>query len=342
MAIQAVDIVDIIKTTLNELNSLKWTDISYDLQEYTFLPAILKKEKVTETSGSNIQWDIQTASNGSARGVGLYHVDNVNVTDTMQQAQIPWRHCTANYAFAEQEVAMNREPSKIVDLVKTRRHAAMVDLAKYMETAGWSKPTDSTDTTEPFGIPYWIVKNATTGFNGGNPSGFTSGAAGLDSATYSAWRNYTAQYASVTKADLIKKWRAAATKTNFQSPVDHNASLNRGDRYVYYTNYSALSDIEDIGESQNENLGRDVASMDGQIVFRKNPIKYVPKLDADTSNPVYGVNWGVFNPIFLKGFYMLEKGPFMAPEQSTVQRVTIYCTWNMKCVDRRRLFVLYV
>ena len=32
-----------------------------------------------------------------------------------------------------------------------------------------------------FGVLYWLVYNASTGFNGGNPTGFSAGAGNLDS-----------------------------------------------------------------------------------------------------------------------------------------------------------------
>ena len=45
----------------------------------------------------------------------------------------------------------------------------MIALAELVENAGWTKPASSSDETEPYGLTYWIVKNATTGFTGGLP-----------------------------------------------------------------------------------------------------------------------------------------------------------------------------
>ena len=42
-----------------------------------------------------------------------------------------------------------------------------------------------------------------------------------------------------------------------------------------YVNEDTMSSLEDLGEAQNENLGRDIASMDGQIIFRRVPIIWV-------------------------------------------------------------------
>ena len=82
-ALQASDIADLITTTQKDLGRMKWTDISYSLQEHVALPMILQKEKVSYQSGNALQWNVQTATSGAAKDTGLYAIDNVNVTDVM-------------------------------------------------------------------------------------------------------------------------------------------------------------------------------------------------------------------------------------------------------------------
>ena len=339
MALSAEQIADLVTTTQRELGKLRWTDMTGDLQEYVAMPKLLKKEKVQFQSGYGIQWNLMKGTSGAARNVGLFNTDALNVADQMITANIPWRHSTTSYAFERREIAMNREPARIVELIKTRRADAMIDLAKLCETDFWSKPTDSNDQVRPFGVKYWVVGNASEGFNGGNPSGFSAGAAGLDAATYPRWKNWTAEYAQIAKDDLVVKWRKAATFTKFMPPVEIK-DYNRGDRYGYYTNYTVFGKLETILENQNDNLGNDLASKDGAVVFRKTPVTWVPELDADTTNPLYGLNWGVFFPVFLSGEYMREDPPEKAPNQHNVMHVFVDSTYNNKCTDRRRLFVL--
>jgi hypothetical protein len=275
---------------------------------------------------------------GAARNTGLYATDSVNVSDVMKQGSIGWRHSTTNYAYERREIAMNRDPARIVELLKIRRADSQISMAELMETNLWSAPSSSTDEESPHGIPYWFVKNATEGFNGGIPSGF-SDVGGLSPTTYPRWSNWTAQYTTVSKTDLIRKWRKASVFTNFKSPTEI-PSYNTGNRYGYYSNYAVVGTLEEILEAQNENLGNDIASKDGQVVFRRNPVVWTPKLEADTQNPVYGINWGTLKPVFLKGEYMREEGPTKAPNSHTVHQVFVDCTWNMICRDRRRNFVL--
>jgi len=337
--LQADDIVDLITITQKDLGKMRWTDLSYDLQEYVALPSLLQKEKVAYGSGYGMQWNVMTGTSGATKDVGLYEVDSVNVSDVMTTGSVPWRHMTTNYAIERREIAMNTGAAQIVDLVKIRRHDAMVDLAKHLESRFWAKPDTSADNLRIFGVPYWIVYNATEGFNGGNPSGFSSGAAGLDSGTYTNWKNWSANYTAGGGGDLVAKWRKAATFTNFKAP--HAApAYGQAARYGYYTNYAVISDLENRLGGQNDNLGYDIASMDGKVVFRGTPVTWVPNLESFAGDPVYGINWGQFKPAFLSGEYLREEGPVKASNQHTVFQTHLDLTMNIMCTDRRSNFVL--
>lgn len=334
---------DLVTISQRELGKLRWTNIATDLQEYTAMQRLLRKKKIRFDSGTHVQWNVMVDYVESAKNVSLWGVDSVNVGDAMKTAYIPWRHCTTNYAIDRREVKMNSGAAKIVDLVETRRAQAMIALAELMEKNFWGKPADSGDELTPYGVQYWIVPNSTKGFNGGNPDGFSDGPGGLDASTYENWRNYTATYEQITSADLFAEWREAATKTHFKSPVKHR-DYETGAKYEYFTNYTVLGEIERILELRNDNLGNDIAAYDGRAVFRRTPIIWVPYFDSDDwdgeLNPVYGINWGVFNPVFLRGEYMAEETG-KAPNQHTVSVTHIDCTINFRCTNRRRTFVLY-
>ena len=343
MALQAAQIADLISVTLKDLGRLKFSEIASSLTDYVALPNILQKEKVQYQSGTAVQWNVMHAQSNAAKNVGLYESDNVNIADVMTTANAPWRHCTTNYAFERREIQMNANPARIVELVKTRRADAMISLTELMETNMWSAPASSSDTLKPFGIPFWIQAPTAgqEGFLGKNPSGFSGGAGDIDSdqEKFSGWRNYVADYTTINKTDLIRKWRKAAVFTNFKSPVPH-ASYNTGNNYAYYTNYDVIGRLEEVLEAQNDNLGNDIASKDGLLSFRQNPVVYVPKLDTDATDPIYGVNWGVLKPAFLSGEWMKEEGPNTVPGQHTTFQVFVDCTLNYICTDRRRLFQL--
>jgi hypothetical protein len=184
----------------------------------------------------------------------------------------------------------------------------------------------------------WIVKNATEGFNGGAPTGYTT--IGLNPTTYPRWQNWTAQYTAVTRDDFIRKARKAATFTNFKPPVEGIPTFHTGNAFGYYTNYGVIGPLEEALESQNDNLGNDVASKDGQVMFRRTTVTWVPILERDTTNPFYGVNWGSFKTMILNGWWMKETNVPIYPGQHTVSAHFLDSTYNFVARNRRCHFVI--
>lgn len=343
MALQASDINDIINTTLATVESPSWTNLTTTQQNFIALPKLLKKEKVVEEDGYQIEWRVQVGTSGSAQNVGLYATITPNVGNTFASASIPWRHTHADYSFDRREFTMNSGKSRIVNLVKGRRLDAYVDLSKRVESDFWGKPATSADTSTPFGAKYWIVYNASEGFTGGDPSGFTSGAAGLATATYPEWKNQSYTYSAVTKEDVVADWRKAATLGNFVCPVaDEEPQQGRGaQRYGYYTMYSVLAQLETLAENQNDNLGNDMASKDGQVTFRRTPVTYVAQLDSETTAyPIIGIDWSVFFPVILKGENIREDPVRTPSDQPTVSVKDIWLSYNWKCTSRRNNFII--
>jgi hypothetical protein len=343
MSVTATDIADLVLGVLYDLGAQKFQNIAQSLQHYEVFSKWFKKDKVMFDSGIGIQRTLLNKLGTAAAHVGLMDPIQVNITDVLDQLQIPWRHARTHWGLIYQtDILMNSGKSQIVDTVKARRASALINLVEELEDRGWAAPSSSSDKTLPYGLPYWVVTNATTGFNGGAASGHTlvAGVSLTDSPTF---KNYTFQYTNVTKADLIKKLRTAHRKIRFVSPIninDYRGSI--GENYRLYVNEATLASIEDLGEAQNENLGRDIASMDGVITFRRNPIIWVPKLDADTTNPVYMIDHSTFYPVCLKGDYLRESEAIQAPNQPNVYTVVTHLTYNYLCVDRRRNAVGYV
>ncbi len=334
------DIQDLVLSTLEELGRGRWTDMTSDLQDHIAMRRILNERAVRMQGGKHVQFNAQVRTGQAAKNVGLAATDDVNVVDVLTQGQVPWRHSTTNYAWDRREFNMNNPSAKqIVDLIQVRRNSAWIDLAELMERNFWGKPSDSSDKLTPMGIDYWLVRNTTEGFNGGDPAGFSDGAADLPVSEYPRWQNWTAQYEDVSKTDLVRKMRKAARFCRFRAPVPH-PDYNTGDNYGYYTNYNVVGTMEELLEAQNDSLGNDVASKDGQAMFRRRPVEWVPFLEDDEGDPVYGINWGVFHPFFLSGEYLREDPPQKNPFAHTVVEVHVDLTYNFICRDRRRQFII--
>ena len=107
------------------------------------------------------------------------------------------------------------------------------------------------------------------------------------------------------------------------------------------SNYAVVSVFEESLESQNDNLGHDIAPMDGLPTFRKIMIECVSYLDTDTDNPVYGVNWGTFKPFIKTGWNFKESPAMRIPEKHTCIAVHTDLSYNFVCYDRRQNYVLH-
>ena len=343
--LQATGLADLVATTLNELGENKFTDMMSDYQDTVALKRLMKKNKTTFKAGTEIQFNAMVDHNHSARYVPLGAPDIVDINNVMITGKIPWRHMTWNFAIERREIAMNRAPRQIVDLVKTRRLAALGSAIIKFEEQFWKTPSVDDDLL-PYGIPTYIVKSNTAasaanadGFNGSVPSGWTN-VANINPTTYPRWKNYATQYTAVTKDDLIRKWRRASVKTNFKPLIDGMPTYNTGDDYLFATNYSVMGPLEESLEAQNDNLGNDIASKDGMVMFKRAPVLYVKELELDTTNPVYGINFGELSCVGLLGEWMHETQIAVDSERHTMSTTHTDCTYNMQCRNRRRQFVL--
>lgn len=360
-AVTPQDVADLVASILPDLDRMNWEQIAQNLQDYEMMSHWLKDDKIIFGDGIAIRKNLLTQLSGAASHTGMTDTDDVDIPDLMDDITVPWRHAQTKWGYHYQtDILMNRGKSTINDTVKPRRQAAMIDLAEELEKKAWQVP-NTTDKLNPYGLPYWIVYNATTGFNGGYPTGPDGNAhttiAGLSLTDSPKFKNYTAQYAAVSKVDLLPKMRTALRKTNFRSPVTKDEmSTPRGKDRRYYCDEATCSEFENLGEAQNENLGRDLApytagsghggvqEVDGTLTFKKNPIVYVPQLDDTTvftaaTSPIYQIDHAVFYPYCLKGDYLRETGPVVAPNQHNHFRVFLDLTYNIICVNRRRCAV---
>ena len=335
-------ITDMVVATRDKEDKFVWTDLVHDLQEFHAVPQILKKKKVQFAGGRGWKTTVMTKHSGAAKNVGLFQENTYDVQDVLTSVRVPMRHVNTNYSFDLREPDMNQGDEQIVDIIKVRHADSMASLVERIETDFWSKPENSDDVTTPWGVYMSLVRNASEGFYGGNPAGFASGYGGLSSVTHPKWRNWTGIYSHVTKADLLRKMGNAYDHIHFVSPTDMPQNQQGADDYAIYVNYETKQALEELGEARNENHGSELQNYAGRMTFRGNPIKWAPFLDADTTNPILFINWAVFFPFFLRGWFMrLTKPTAGDPRQPNVIRCNVDTSYNFFCKNRRRLAILY-
>lgn len=342
MPLQLEGIDDFVQATLPKYKTIRWTDISTEFPNY-MAPRLIKERGVSEDGGRNIEFRVQTRTSGTFRMTGLYDTDQTGVQDLLISASIPWRFATVNWSYDLREPMFQSSRETIIRLLQVREHAARTDMVMGLEAQLWGSPSASTDETNMHGIPFWLQKDATTtpsgAFNGGNPSGFSAGAGNIDSTLYDGWRNWTFGYSSVTTDDLIKKVKKAMVFTDFEAPDPHpELKYGKMDRCIY-TTYAVVEALERLAETRNENLGSDVARYMGQVTIAGVPVKTSFYLNAnDSTDPLYGVDFGVFRPFVQKGLNMYRQN-VKAARQRMVRDVHLDLGMNFACVNRRRCFV---
>lgn len=341
MALMPDQIDDFVSLTLSKFKRNKWTDLSLEHTQYVS-STLNTKKKVREQGGKDISWRIKVKNTGNARNTGMFDQDQTNVDDVMISASIPWAMQTTNFSYDIREDLFQSGPETIIRELEVREHDALSDMAELSEENLWSAPTSSSE-SRPMGVPFWLQKNVTEpdgGFTGGNPSGWSGGAAGVDSNTYPRWRNWAFKYTTVTSDDLIRKIKKSITNTNFVAPVPHpELGFGKPD-WCMYTTYRTLEPMERLAETRNDNLGNDLARYVNNVVVGGVPVKYVPYLEAnDTSDPIYGINWGAFRPIVKTGWDMKRHKPKVSARQRNVREVHYDNSCQYACYNRRTCFV---
>jgi hypothetical protein len=348
MSLQASSIADSLIASLNQLDRLKFTDLMSNYNNTIALKRIFREKKATIESGPEVQFNVIFDTNKSARHVPLAYVNRIDIPNVLGNGKMPWRHTTWNWALERRLVAMNAGNSKIIDLAQSQRIASLGDAILLFERTLWTFPA-STDDVTPVGIPYFVVKSATdaatdttaNGFNGGAPSGYTLVANINPSTQFNGrYKNYADAYTSISKTDLISKMRRAQYYTDFEPLVDDIPQHDLGNDYQVLTNYKVRSKMVEILESQNEDLGSDIAPMEGKVMFLRTPIVAVKQLDNDTDDPLYMLNWGVMGAQALRGEWMNEQHFKAELNQPTISATVTDCSWNLWCTNRRKQAVL--
>lgn len=342
MGLTPEQIPDIIGLTLNYYLKGKWTDLSMEFPDY-IASNLINDKNVTEFGGPQITFQLQVRNNGLARVTGMWEPDVTDVSDLSISGTVPWSLLTVNWSYHAFESEVQTDRETIVQMVVMRDHAAKNDMVKLNESLLWGQPSATgQNSTNPRGIAYWLQKasSANAGdFVGGNPSSGLN-RAGIDSNTYTSWKNFAWTYTNPTVDDMIKKVKNSIYMTQFIAPNPMpEIAYGKADRTIYTTR-AVQEPLERLAENRNENLGSDVAKYYQTVTIAGIPLKAVHYLDSnDSTNPLYGVNWKVFRPYVKKGANMRKTVVTPGRPQHLVTTVHYDTMMNYVCFDLRQCFV---
>lgn len=337
-------IVDLLKSTFPRIEKDKFNQFAYTLQRYPSVDYLMQEARKELTGSPEVKFLTMWRDSGSARMTGLLENDSVNQRDVMLEGKINWRHTTVNYLIVHQtDILMSQNsPDRIVATLKQKRQAAIAALVKLMENQIWSSPSSTSDKLTINGVPYWVVKNATAGFNGGAPTGHTT-VGEIDPSTYTGFKNYTGTYGTLNKQDGIKKLRQMAKKIDFKPPRMANIpayGAMKTNPFRIYMNFTTHDAYEEVLEGQNDNLGSDARPYGNEAVFSRAPIILTWQLDDDSDNPIYMLNHNSLRCHLLKGD-VLRETVRDSPHNHNAAEVHQDLTWNICCDSRREQGVIY-
>ena len=346
MATQLENLPDLVLSTISEYEKKGVVDLFQTLQSYQ-ARSVIGKMTQESCASHGYKWNAVVASNNAAEMVGVAATGNPTIGNLQAQASINFRRARTYWAYDDEEMSANDGGAeRIVDMIKVRQMDAMRSLADVMENQFWSRPTSISDDLSMHGIKYWLVQNATTGFNGNLPGGSFTDVAGIAS-TYTGWRNFTGAYSAVDTANFINLLDEASYKCDFEPPVDFANIGGAGElRHAYYTTFETQRAMTRLMETRQDNIGPenapDLGRYFGKGIYRNVPVIAVPWLDQNTSNnPFYGISFDTWKYKYLKGWKQKVYKPAKDSHQPTMNVVWTIAQGNFICLNRRRNFVLY-
>ena len=340
VSFDAID--DFALSTLAYFHKQKVVDISLPLTKYIAQSMMFTGKKYFPPIGKNMIWNIQIDNDDNIKYSDLFDTDATSIQSLQVQAELPLRKYTTNYSWDIDEELFQTDQTTIVNTLKLRYHSMQNRVAEFREQGLWTAPASTSDKRHN-GLPYWIVKDPSTtaegAFNGIYPTGHTT-VAGVDASTNDGFRNWTFGYTTVTEDNLITRIRKAMRNTEFEAP-DPGMELKMGpSQCQIFTTESVISSLERLAETRNDNLKSDVMRYYNQVTINGCPVMHVPYLtNNDSTNPLYGVNWGWFRPCGKKGADM-RRSAVMTPGNQHTTRVVHFDTWeNYACFNRRTQWV---
>ena len=348
MAIEMPGTADILIAALPNRGKGEFEDLSLPLQDYPTID-LLKRNTLVVT-GTGIRRRIGFEDQGTARHVDMYEPDVSTFRDVLKEVTQDVRITQAHWVVNDVEIAeAGTNEEKIVDMARIREQGCNVSILKLQEDDCWTfGPATSSDKKTPMGIPYSINKattsaitSATYGFEAAAPSGHALGRFGQLHARHANWCELMGS-GDWTRAGALFRMKRMAYRTNFKTQIPNalpGTSKEPPQRGIY-CNWTAYNELETLGELSGENKTKELAWWGGVFTFRGTEVMPIPRLDADTSNPVYFIDHSTFCYLVLKDFEMRRTIKSQYPDHLST---TVYkdMIWNTFCMALRRNGILY-
>ena len=305
--------------------------------------------------GDSIQWNYVYEFAGNAEMSEMFDQRSYNQTSASATASVDMKFIANAVAFEERILKMQSNTAQIVDYMSTEVQRGVGAYVELLEHQIWGKPTaDGQNVIN--GITWWVTANATEGFNGGAPSGFST--RGGISTAYTRGNNYTNTFTAVSEGDFVTKMSKAIRKTGWKSPapMPGQGKYVKFDRCIYTgdTNYGQYESFirgnnESIGvdmgwAGQNDKIHPSMVSLGKMISIYGVPFVYAPVLDGShlglsATRDVFCLDHTCLFPVIMERDY---KTPFVRSDNNArVIKREDHTSFNLKCTDLSRQSRLY-
>ena len=356
MALTIDQIDDFVSSYLQKFPMGKWQDISSPLQKYYFASRLFDKSAKREMSTSQCKWKLKIDNNENFKVVGLYHRDSSDRRNVLTEGELKWGMTNTNYHYDIDEEVFKKGADEIVDYMNLQEQGLMQDFFEGMENLmfGEGPANPTVNPFPPVSLLWWITatsdgttdNNATEGFNGHSPLGWTAnGVGGISTATYDQWRNRTFPYTNVDRDDFVEKVINSMDLCTFTPPVSRSDIKPEGEhRWELLTTHSRVAESRKLLQLGNDNIGDDLAARSGAVFIRGVPMVWVPAwTNASSQNQrddgiILGVDWNSFDCFYASGRSQRKRAPIRHAEMSNVRVRHMDDALQMVCYNRRANF----
>ncbi len=344
----AVDqIPDLVKTTLPNFKNRGKFEAAFEYQQYYFIDEVYQQDRYNAQDGRRIEWTIVLDGNGTARHTSLYATRQERAKkNVVATGYANWCFAEAEATYEAHELTMNRGASQITKYIKTQYFAAYKDLANLIERRAILTPEDSSDTTNPNGVMWWIsmLATGTTDYTGGfngrlaryADASTTATIGGIDANANPLWRNWVANYTGTLDLTACETMRRGCIFTDFRPPrTVKEMYTGPSSKWRVLFGLTKQAEYERLVNSGSDNRNGDLSPFRDAISFRGIRTVGLPTLEGVAYNPIYVVNFSHFYPVIHADWWMKEDEPMRDLAQRHVVVQGIDCQYNYMADNRR-------
>lgn len=343
------DVADQVISTLPDYGPVDYHNIA-GLHDYETWRKMMRKHKMEMNGGLNWKRTVQIKHSDSARWRGVYGKDEFKFADVMADLSVDLRVIQGTTPINMLDIAANTGKAQIRPRQKSLLEASAQALMEKIELTAWALPSSSSATDALYGPPHWaplptsqvtLTDDSSSGFTGGDPPGFTGGAANLPVATTAHWNSYADIFASVDMDDFVARFAKAAWEVDFETPTELS-SMATGGESVCYTVYSMQRALEVLARQQNDQVGYNVGGERNKMMLFGLPVKALKSIAAQSyasRQPLWLVNWGAMKTIYRSGWFMKTIVKDVSDDCLT-KAIHKFMCFNWVCIDRKRLACL--